>query len=195
MSWFKGFFSELWWLWSKWRSDWRTMALISKGIRVEDPPFLWQLKEWNLCAYVCKSGCSCREKNIVQLEVGPGPKSSDALKLKLCSRGCIDALCKVSLWCIPNPAVALNLQTAGPLCSNLGWPLFLTWCWGRDPSDRARVVGEYMNYWRQFKKQRNQLWKRQVPGQDPGGSMLPMDLKSRLQRRQKSNLSVLRCLD
>lgn len=44
-------------------------------------------KSSKLCISVCKSDCSCSWKNIVQTEVEPGPESSDALKLQLCTRG------------------------------------------------------------------------------------------------------------
>lgn len=59
-----------------------------------------------------------------------------------CAAVDIGAPCKISLWCKPNPAVALNLQTAGAHHSNLGRPRFITWCRG----ERIRP-GESENRW------------------------------------------------
>lgn len=53
----------------------------------QEPPFLSSAKSSKLCISIRKSDCSCSWKSIVQTEVEPGPESSDALELKLCSRG------------------------------------------------------------------------------------------------------------
>lgn len=133
---------------SPWRTDGHTKALNPNGMWMQEPPFLCWAKSSKLCISVCKSDCSCRRTLFKQkwsLDQSPRMPSSSN-----CAAVDISAPCKISLWCKPNPAVALNLQTAGAHHLNLRRPHFITWC--RGGAAGARTVGEYMNYWWQFKK-------------------------------------------
>lgn len=107
---------------------------------MQEPPFLCWAKSSKLCISVCKSDCSCRRtlfKRKWSLDQSPRMPSSSN-----CAAVDISAPCKISLWCKPNPAVALNLQTAGAHHLNLGRPHFITWCRGG-----RMEPGQSVNIW------------------------------------------------
>lgn len=57
------------------------------GMWMQELPFLCSAKSSKLYISVCEGDCGCCGKNIVEMEVEPGPESSHALKLWPCSRG------------------------------------------------------------------------------------------------------------